>query len=197
MANGGQPERGGEKKRIFLSVCHLHLFPLHSILHVSSAVSNSGCRLNCPLGVPDIVIASRQRLIRYDHARLVLLVKNAMPLCMEVAAKLGGTLFDLDQIECTVVGQRTMARVHREFLDIRGTTDVITFPYGEILVCASVAGARAREFGHDVTTELALYCIHGLLHLAGHDDATPDSARLMSRAQMKILKAASNTNPTV
>ncbi len=145
-------------------------------------------------GMPDILIASRQRLIRYDHGRLVLLVENAMPLCMEVAAKLRGPLINLRQIECAVVGQRTMARVHREFLDIRGATDVITFPYGEILVCAPVAESRAREFGHNVTKELALYCIHGLLHLAGHDDVAPDSARLMSRAQMRILDIVSQLN---
>ena len=140
--------------------------------------------------MPDIVIASRQRSVRYAHGRLVLLVKNALPLCMEVAAKLGGPLSGLGQIEFAVVGHRAMARVHHDFLGIRGSTDVITFPYGEILVCAPVASARAGDFGHDVTAELALYCIHGLLHLAGHDDLEPDSARRMSREQQKILEAA-------
>ena len=145
--------------------------------------------------MPDIVIASRQRSVRYDHGRLVLLVENALPLCLEAAAKLRGPLTGLRQIECAVVGHRTMARVHRKFLDIRGATDVITFPYGEILVCAPVAESRAREFGHDVTTELALYCIHGLLHLAGHDDVAPDSARLMGRAQRRILGIVSRQGP--
>ena len=140
--------------------------------------------------MPDIVIASRQQSVCYDHDRLVLLVENALPLCMEVASKLGGPLVDLAQIECTVVGHRAMARVHREFLGIRGSTDVITFPDGEIRVCAPVASARAGDFGHDTTTELAMYCIHGLLHLAGHDDLEPDSARHMSREQEKILRAA-------
>lgn len=129
-------------------------------------------------------------MIPYGHDRLVLLVKNALPLCMEAAARLGGPLLDLSRVECAVVGHRPMARVHREFLGICGSTDVITFSYGEILVCAPAANERAAEFGHDVTTELALYCIHGLLHLAGHDDLWPDSARRMSREQERILKAA-------
>lgn len=86
-----------------------------------------------------------------------------------------------------------MARVHREFLDLRGPTDVITFPYGEILVCAPVAEARAKEFGHDVTTELALYCIHGLLHLAGHDDLEPSPANRMALVQERILRTAMET----
>jgi len=139
---------------------------------------------------PDILIASRQRQVHYDHARLGALVQASLPMCLEVAAKLGGPLIGLKRIECTVVGSRRMAQVHREFLNVRGPTDVLTFPYGEILVCAPVAKSRAKEFGHDATTELALYCIHGLLHLAGHDDLDPCSARKMAVEQARILKAA-------
>ncbi|MEI8311638.1 MAG: rRNA maturation RNase YbeY [Verrucomicrobiota bacterium] len=138
----------------------------------------------------DILITSRQRQVRYDHARLIALVQASLPMCMEVAAKLGGPLIGLDRIECTVVGTRRMAQVHREFLNVRGPTDVLTFPYGEILVCAQVAQSRAKEFGNDATTELALYCIHGLLHLAGHDDMDPGAARKMTVEQARILKAA-------
>jgi probable rRNA maturation factor len=140
--------------------------------------------------VPGILIASRQRTIRYDHALLLEIVRAAVPMCMEVASRLGGQLADLDQIEFAVIGNRAMARVHREFLDLRGPTDVVTFPYGEILVCAPIAQARANEFGHDVTTELALYCIHGLLHLAGHDDLEPGPAKRMAKEQERILRGA-------
>jgi len=140
--------------------------------------------------MPGILIGSRQRSVHYDHAGLTRLVEDALPRCMDVAARLGGPLFHLDRVECTVVGNRQMARVHREFLGIRGPTDVLTFPYGEILVCAPVAKSRAGEFGHDVTSELALYCIHGLLHLAGLDDLDPGAARQMARDQARILRAA-------
>ena len=111
-------------------------------------------------------------------------------MCRKVAEKLRGPLLDLDLIEFTVLGNRAMARIHREFLDVQGTTDVITFPYGEILVCAPVASSRAKEFGNDVTTELALYCIHGLLHLAGHDDINPALAGSMAKEQERILAKA-------
>ena len=83
-----------------------------------------------------------------------------------------------------------MAKVHRDFLDIPGATDVITFPYGEILVCAKVAAARAAEFQHTTTDELALYIIHGLLHLSGHDDIEPAMACKMAAEQQKILEVA-------
>ena len=111
-------------------------------------------------------------------------------MCRRVAAACGGPLLHLKQIECTILGKRAMSRVHREFLAISGPTDVITFPYGEILICAPIARSRAEEFGHDITAELALYCLHGLLHLAGLDDTDPASAQQMARTQEKILRTA-------
>jgi probable rRNA maturation factor len=81
-----------------------------------------------------------------------------------------------------------MAKVHRDFLNIQEATDVITFPYGEILVCAHIAAARAPEFGHSTTQELALYIIHGLLHLSGFDDLTTPEAQTMAITQQEILK---------
>ncbi|MEI8387635.1 MAG: rRNA maturation RNase YbeY [Verrucomicrobiota bacterium] len=144
--------------------------------------------------LPDILVVSRQRSVGYDHARLTAIVMAGLPMCLEVARRLGGPLPDMKLVECTVVGRRRMAQVHREFLNVSGPTDVITFPYGEILVCAPVAESRAAEFGHDVTTELALYCIHGLLHLAGHDDVEADSAQRMAEEQERILKAAAREN---
>src|SRR5207249_7216590 len=41
---------------------------------------------------------------------------------------------------------------------------------GELVIGAEVALAQATERGHDVQAELALYVIHGLLHLSGGDD---------------------------
>ena len=148
--------------------------------------------------VPELVFGDRQRAVRYDPARLCQIVRSALPDCLSAARWLGGPLAGLPRIEFSVLGARGMARVHREFLGIPGPTDVITFPYGEVVVCSSVAAARCREFGHTVTEELALYCIHGMLHLAGYDDLRPPDAARMHRAQEQILKrAAARLQPTV
>jgi probable rRNA maturation factor len=80
-----------------------------------------------------------------------------------------------------------MARVHVEFLGIEGPTDVITFPYGEILVCAEIAAENAKRYGNTLDDEVALYLIHGLLHLNGFDDLTEPAARQMRARQAKIL----------
>jgi probable rRNA maturation factor len=107
---------------------------------------------------------------------------------MALAGKNGAELAVLPRVEISILGARAMAKVHRDFLKIPGATDVITFPYGEILVCAHIAAARAPEFGHSTTEELALYVIHGLLHLSGFDDVTPREAEKMAAVQQDILK---------
>ena len=140
--------------------------------------------------VPHLVLAARQRAVCYDHGRVAAIVRAALPACAAVSMKLDGPLAGLRSVEISVVCARAMAKIHREFLNERGATDVITFPYGEIVVCAAVAASRAPEFGHTATEEIALYCIHGLLHLAGHEDKTPAGAARMRVEQEKILRLA-------
>lgn len=143
---------------------------------------------------PNLSFSHRARATSYRSARLEKLVTAALPHCLTIAKKHHAELAALPAVEITILGARAMAKVHRDFLGIPGPTDVITFPYGEILVCAPVAADRAREFGHDTTTELALYAIHGLLHLSGHDDITPAKEKRMAAAQEKILAEVLKAN---
>lgn len=50
---------------------------------------------------------------------------------------------------------------------------------GEIYVDLDTAFERHQEFGASFETEVERYCVHGLLHLVGHDDATPDEKAAM------------------
>jgi probable rRNA maturation factor len=135
-----------------------------------------------------LTLHHRCRSIAYDRPLLECLAADALPACVAIAKAHHAGLATLPSVEVSVVGTRAMAKVHRDFLAIPGATDVITFPYGEILVCAPVAAARAPEFGHTTTLELALYIIHGLLHLSGHDDTTPAAAEKIATAQQHLLK---------
>lgn len=94
----------------------------------------------------------------------------------------------LEAIEIILVDRATMARVHGDFLGDPTETDVITFPYGEILVCPAVAQEQAPGHGLKVEQEVLLYGLHGLLHLVGYDDTTPSKARKMAEAQEQLLK---------
>ncbi|HEV3272445.1 MAG TPA: rRNA maturation RNase YbeY [Candidatus Methylacidiphilales bacterium] len=95
---------------------------------------------------------------------------------------------DLSAIHVVLVDRATIARVHGDFLGDPTETDVITFPYGEILVCPAVARDHAGAHGLEPDREVLLYALHGLLHLAGYDDMTPASAKKMAAAQSRLLK---------
>ena len=88
-----------------------------------------------------------------------------------------------------------ISRVHGEFMGDASTTDVITFPYGEILICPAVAQERVHPHRLGLEDEVLLYALHGLLHLAGYDDRKLVDARKMSRAQMHLLRQVKEVEP--
>src|SRR5262245_50035962 len=83
------------------------------------------------------------------------------------------------RVTLAFVDNPTIHRLNKQFLDHDEPTDVLSFPMsdlkaklleGDVVIGVEVAQAAAAERGHDVAVELALYVIHGLLHLGGHDD---------------------------
>ena len=70
---------------------------------------------------------------------------------------------------------------------------------GELVVSAERAAAIARRAGVDPQAELALYVVHGLLHLCGYDDQAPADADAMRRREGEILarEGLTNTFPLV
>jgi probable rRNA maturation factor len=94
-----------------------------------------------------------------------------------------------------------MVRLHAEHLDDPSTTDVITFDLGEddlapgelaaeLYVGVEEAQRVASERGVRWQRELALYVVHGVLHLCGfddHDEADSAAMRVAERAVMDAL----------
>jgi len=137
----------------------------------------------------EVTVTNRQRKVRFDLAALRRIASSAMADC---AAESGDGAFALRQlaaVEVAVVSDATIARVHVDFMDVPGATDVITFDHGEIVMSAETAARCAKEHGHPVEAELALYVIHGLLHLNGFDDRTAAARRKMFRVQERIWRA--------
>lgn len=114
--------------------------------------------------------------------------KLAIPLALQYPAHSGGVLPDLEEVEVSIVSDEVIAQVHQDFMDIPGATDVITFAHGEIVISAETASNYAADYGHTFDKELMLYMIHGLLHLAGHEDADPQERKVMEKIQEEILE---------
>jgi probable rRNA maturation factor len=92
-------------------------------------------------------------------------------------------------VAIAIVSDRRIAQIHADFMGIAGPTDVITFDHGDIVISAETARAHAAEYGQPVDHEIALYILHGLLHLNGFDDSNPRDCKRMHALQARLFKA--------
>lgn len=106
-----------------------------------------------------------------------------------------GSVMPGGELSVVFLDDATLAGLHADFLRDPSTTDVITFEgmpalgvAGEICVSADTALAYARRHGRVFAAELALYVVHGWLHLAGHDDLEPGRKRAMRRAEARAMR---------
>ena len=87
------------------------------------------------------------------------------------------------------VSPQRMRRLNKKYLGHDYVTDVITFDYGEIIICPQVAAANAKQHKTSTEKELVLYAIHGILHLAGYDDHKPKDIKQMRAKEQEILSS--------
>lgn len=99
-----------------------------------------------------------------------------------------GVISEIELIEITFLDDDEMARLHGEFLGDATTTDVITFDHGELLIGVETAERQSLEFETNIYREIALYGIHGMLHLAGFDDISSKDAELMENRQNDLFR---------
>lgn len=101
-----------------------------------------------------------------------------------VAADYGYRVGHLNYILCS--DEREL-EVNRQFLQHDYYTDVITFDYsdrtilsGDIFISLDFVRASAAEVGTDFDDELRRILIHGVLHLTGQADKTPETKAQMT-----------------
>jgi probable rRNA maturation factor len=98
-------------------------------------------------------------------------------------------------ISLAVVDDPTIHVLNRRFLDHDWPTDVLSFVLeqvddhleGEVVISADMAASSAAELGCTPADEQLLYVIHGMLHLVGYDDKSPDDAARMRAAECEYL----------
>jgi probable rRNA maturation factor len=140
----------------------------------------------CQSSRVQITLTNRQRRVRFDAKRLRRLAAMSLAECARQSGDGFFALKQMPEIDVAVVSDAVIARVHVQFMAVPGATDVITFDHGEIVVSADTADKQADAHGHGVTEELALYIIHGLLHLNGYDDIAPRDRAKMHRVQNQV-----------
>lgn len=121
---------------------------------------------------------------------------------LDVLAKLLVHVAEEEELELVEVSLvlTTHAHVHelnRTYLQHDYETDVLSFDLsdapgsieGEIYVDLDTARERHEEFGATFEEEAYRYAVHGLLHLAGYDDSTPDAREYMRSLEDRYLES--------
>ena len=108
-----------------------------------------------------------------------------------VAADYGFAVGNINYIFCS--DERELA-VNREFLGHDYFTDVITFDYstastlnGDIFISLDTVRSNAEMVGTSFEHELHRIIIHGVLHLTGQGDKTPETKAQMTEKEEKAL----------
>ena len=138
----------------------------------------------------EVIIGNHQEVTEIPESWLTALediAPRAAELALDRAASGDSPLHHLATLEVALVDDDTSDRVHREFMDVEGATDVITFHHGEIVIGAGVAQRQAAEYGEPLARELLRYLVHGMLHLAGHEDQDAAERAAMESAQEEIV----------
>ena len=109
-----------------------------------------------------------------------------------VAADYGFSVGELNYIFCN---DDKILAVNREFLQHDYFTDIITFDYttrtrvnGDIFISLDTVQSNADQEGVTFIQELHRIIIHGLLHLTGQGDKTPETKAEMTRKENSALK---------
>lgn len=108
-----------------------------------------------------------------------------------VAADYGFSVGNINYIFCS--DEREL-EVNRRFLGHDYYTDVITFDYstpstlnGDIFISLDTVRSNAELVGTSFDNELLRILIHGVLHLTGQGDKTPESKAQMTAKEEKAL----------
>jgi probable rRNA maturation factor len=134
-----------------------------------------------------IAIATPQEIVAVDRRHIREIVRTVLD---------GEGVADAE-ISVAFVDNPTIHALNKRYLAHDEPTDVLSFPLsepnakrlaGELVIGVEVAQAQAQERGHDVQQELALYVIHGLLHLCGYDDKSDEAAAEMRLRERHYLQ---------
>ena len=109
-----------------------------------------------------------------------------------VAAQYGFAVGELNYVFCD---DEKILAVNREFLQHDYYTDIITFDYstrtrvnGDIYISLDTVASNAQMVGATFNHELHRIIIHGLLHLTGQADKTPETKAQMTAKEEDALR---------
>ena len=101
------------------------------------------------------------------------------------------------ELNLVFTDNKKIKKINKTFLGHNFVTDVISFAYnnaslennisGEIIISVEMAVKLAQKLKCTIEGEIALYLVHGLLHLLGYNDKLKKDARKMHQREKELL----------
>ena len=107
-------------------------------------------------------------------------------------------------ISIILTNDKKLLQLKNQYFQQNLLTDVITFNLeedgdpieGEIYISLNRVSENAIKFKQDIGIELKRVIIHGILHLLGYDDQTPEEKKIMIRLEDHYLSLPIISNQT-
>lgn len=104
------------------------------------------------------------------------------------------------ELNIVIGDDRWIQELNRKYRKRDAATDVLAFPQeveaggpealGDVAISGETAARQAEELGHEFEEEIAILAAHGILHLTGWRDGTPEERREMMRRVEEVLAEA-------
>ncbi|MDL2243601.1 rRNA maturation RNase YbeY [Bacteroidales bacterium OttesenSCG-928-J19] len=108
-----------------------------------------------------------------------------------VAEKHGKQAGDISYIFCS---DEYILEINKQYLEHDYYTDIITFDYsegkvisGDLFISLDTVQTNSQQFGTEYNNELMRVIIHGVLHLCGFKDKTPEEEKAMREYENQAL----------
>jgi len=102
---------------------------------------------------------------------------------------------EVQSVDYSFVDKKQMIKINKKHLNHNYLTDVLAFNYtegskiqGDVFVSEEMVRANAQEYAQSFSDELMRVMLHGLLHLCGHNDKTPEQQNRIRALEDKYLK---------
>ncbi|MDD2474328.1 MAG: rRNA maturation RNase YbeY [Dysgonamonadaceae bacterium] len=118
--------------------------------------------------------------------------------------KISSWIKDISKVHNKNVGEisylfcddKKILEFNQKYLNHDFYTDIITFDYsegdiisGDIIISLQTVESNSQIFKTDYMEELHRVIIHGILHLCGLNDTTPEEEKMMHIAENKALES--------
>lgn len=101
----------------------------------------------------------------------------------------------VDEIAYIFCSDEKILEINKQYLQHDYYTDIITFDYseeglisGDIFISLDTVRSNSEKFNTNYAEELYRVIIHGILHLCGYKDKTPEEEKAMREKEEEALK---------